>query len=85
MIINVNLTATVCFVPVTFTPIVLLSSTFFCDVRTLLYSCLLGVYLSWVKTNETYIWFLFIMSMYIHVAETLIAAALCHRSDHKAF
>ncbi len=22
--------------------------------------------------------------MYIHVAETLIAAALCHRSDHKA-
>ncbi len=51
---------------------------------TLLYCCLLGVYLNWVKTNETYIWFLFIMSMYIHVAETLIAAALCHRSDHKA-
>jgi hypothetical protein len=62
--------------------IVLRSSAIFCDC-TVLYCSLLGVYLSWVKTNETYIWFLFIMSMYIHVAETLIAAALCHRSDHK--
>jgi hypothetical protein len=39
-----------------------------------------AVYLKWVRANETYIWFLFIMSIYVHVAETLIAAALCQRS-----
>ena len=32
-----------------------------------------------MKANETYIWFLFIMSVYVHVAETLVAAALCNR------
>jgi hypothetical protein len=45
-----------------------------------------AVYLKWVRANETYIWFLFVMSVYVHVAETLIAAALCQRSvAHSVF